>query len=419
MGPSAVLGGYALRTVTAWAKRQRGPLAITFAFLVLGMMNLILVPPFVARDESSHVTYALAIADGRFPRIDDTNPAGAIPGAGAVQDLDGQPPAALLRARRRPARGRQGDRRAGARAARHAPAEPAVRRRRGATWPARSARCCCRAGPRRRPSRRPALGLAGSVANTLAIAYNDGLGLAASVSLLVVGLRILREGPSRRLLVALALLAAVGSLARFTVFMAIGFAALLAAAGVYLERPARRLLATAADVLPAVRRGDRRVRLVVPPQPPRVRIPHRHELHHPHAGSRPARRLPRAAPDAVVLAQDALRHLGRVRAIRVARQLAARRSPRRPRRSASSACWWRSSAGGGRAGRGPTAPTRSRGRCSARSPSRASGRSSSSTPRAATRTCGTCTPPCRSPARWPRSPSACCRSTGATRSRSS
>ena len=36
---------------------------------------------------------------------------------------------------------------------------------------------------------------------------------------------------------ALALLAAVGGLARFTVFMAIGFAALLAAAGVYLHRP--------------------------------------------------------------------------------------------------------------------------------------------------------------------------------------
>jgi 4-amino-4-deoxy-L-arabinose transferase-like glycosyltransferase len=91
-----------------------------------------------------------------------------------------------------------------------------------------------------------ALGLAGSVASNLAVAYNDGLGLAAAVAVLVVGLRILREGPSRRLLVALALLAAVGGLARFTVFLAIGFAALLAAAGVYLERPAHRVLRSVA-----------------------------------------------------------------------------------------------------------------------------------------------------------------------------
>ena len=44
------------------------------------MMNLILVPPFVPRDESSHVTYALAIADGRFPASTTPIPAGAIPG---------------------------------------------------------------------------------------------------------------------------------------------------------------------------------------------------------------------------------------------------------------------------------------------------------------------------------------------------
>ena len=98
--------------MTAWAKRQRGPLAITFAFLVLGMMNLILVPPFVARDESSHVAYALAVADGRFPRIDDTNPAGAIPGLEPFKTWTANHPPLFYVLSAGAARGRQGDRRA-------------------------------------------------------------------------------------------------------------------------------------------------------------------------------------------------------------------------------------------------------------------------------------------------------------------
>ncbi len=231
--------------VTAWAKRRRGPLAITLAFLVLGMMNLILVPPFVPRDESSHVTYALAIADGRFPRIDDTNPAGAIPGLEPFKTWTANHPplfyvlsAVPLEAGKaidEPVLGLRGMRLLnllfGAVAVYLAGTLGALLLPRRPEAPTLAA-----AG----------LGLAGAVANNLAIAYNDGLGLAASIALLVVGLKILREGPSRRLLVALALLAAVGGLARFTVFMAIGFAALLAAAGVYLHRPARRVLAAGA-----------------------------------------------------------------------------------------------------------------------------------------------------------------------------
>lgn len=231
--------------VTAWAKRRRGPLAITLAFLVLGMMNLILVPPFVPRDESSHVTYALALADGRFPRIDDTNPAGAIPGLEPFKTWTANHPplfyvlsAVPLEAGKaidEPVLGLRGMRLLnllfGAVAVYLAGTLGALLLPRRPEAPTLAA-----AG----------LGLAGAVANNLAIAYNDGLGIAAAIALLVVGLKILREGPSRRLLVALALLAAVGGLARFTVFMAIGFAALLAAAGVYLHRPARRLLAAGA-----------------------------------------------------------------------------------------------------------------------------------------------------------------------------
>jgi hypothetical protein len=231
--------------VKAWAKRRRGPVAVTLAFLVLGMMNLILVPPFVARDESSHVAYALAIADGRFPRIDDINPAGAIPGLEPFRTWTanhpplfyvlGAVPLEAGKAIGEPVLGLRGMRLLnllfGAAAVYLAGSLGALLLPRRPEAPTLAA-----AG----------LGLAGSVANNLAVAYNDGLGLAVSVALLVVGLRILREGPSRRLLAALALLAAVGGLARFTVFLAIGFAALLAAAGVSLERPARRLVAAVA-----------------------------------------------------------------------------------------------------------------------------------------------------------------------------
>lgn len=229
----------------ALAKRQRGPLAITLAFLVLGMMNLIVVPPFVPRDESSHVTYALAIADGRFPRIDDTNPANAIPGLEPFKTWTANHPPLFYVLSAVPLK------------AGEAIGEPVLGLRGmrllnllfGAVAVFMAGSIGALLLPRRPEApilASAGLGLAGAVANNLAIAYNDGLGLAAAVSLLVVGLRILREGPSRRLLIALALLAAVGGLARFTVFMAIGFAALLAAAGVYLQRSSRRLLHAAA-----------------------------------------------------------------------------------------------------------------------------------------------------------------------------
>jgi 4-amino-4-deoxy-L-arabinose transferase-like glycosyltransferase len=234
--------------VTAWANRRRGPLAITLAFLVLGMMNLIVVPPFAPRDESSHVAYALAIGDGRFPRIDDTNPGGAIPGLEPFKTWTANHPPLFYALSAIPLE------------AGKAIGEPLLGLRSmrllnllfGAVAVFLAGSLGALLLPRRPEApilASAGLGLAGSVANTLAVAYNDGLGLAIGVAILVVGLRILREGPSRRLLIALALLAAVGGLAKFTVFLAIGFAALLAAAGVYLARPARRLVAAGATFL--------------------------------------------------------------------------------------------------------------------------------------------------------------------------
>jgi len=234
--------------VRAWATEQRGPLAVTFAFLVLGTLNLIFVPPFAPRDESSHVAYAFDLTHGHVPRLDDTNPKDAIPGLQPFKTWTANHPPLYYalstvpleaaRAIDEPVLGVRGMRLInltfGAIAVFLAGSIGALLLPR---WP--EAPTLAAAG----------LGLAGSVPNLFGIAYNDGLGVAASVAVLVVGLRILREGPSRRLLVALALLAAAGSLARFTTFMPIGFAAVLAAIGVYLHA-GERIAATAAELRP-------------------------------------------------------------------------------------------------------------------------------------------------------------------------
>ena len=187
-------------------------------------------------------------------------------------------------------------------------------RRPAAAAPARGADARRR---RPRPGRRPS-------PNTLAIAYNDGLGLAASVALLVVGLRILREGPSRR--------------------------------SARRARPARRGRQPGAvhglhgDRLRCVAGGRRRLPARVRRSPRRPRrcgrrprllrplfcLPFaaaavasgwwylrnereygsldRHQLHHPHAGAR--RRTPATSSccTRLVLAPAPRRHLGRLRA---------------------------------------------------------------------------------------------------------
>ena len=212
------------------------------------MLNLIFVPPFVPRDESSHVTYALDLTHGRIPRLDDTNPKDAIPGLQPFKTWTANHPPLYYvlstvpleaaKAIDEPLLGVRGMRLInltfGAIAVLLAGSIGALLLPR---WPEAPTLAAA------------ALGLAGSVPNLFGIAYNDGLGVAASVAILVVGLRILREGPSRRLLIALALLAAVGSLARFTAFMAIGFAAVLAAVGVYLHA-SHRIAATAEALRP-------------------------------------------------------------------------------------------------------------------------------------------------------------------------
>jgi hypothetical protein len=219
--------------------QHRGPLGVTLCFLVMGMMFLILTPPFVPKDESSHVAYALAVADGRLPRIDDVNPKDAIPGLLPYQTyVANHPPlfyalgAVPLKVGQKighPILGLKGMRflnlAFGAVAVFAAGWIGALLLPRRPEAPTLAA---------------AALGLAGLVPNNLAYAMNDGIALAASVGLLIVGLRILREGPSRNLLIALGLLAVVGGLSRITTFLPIGVAAVLAACGTFLNRPSSR-----------------------------------------------------------------------------------------------------------------------------------------------------------------------------------
>jgi hypothetical protein len=232
--------------------QHRGPLGVTLCFLVLGMMFLILTPPFVPKDESSHVAYALAVADGRLPRIDDVNPKDAIPGLLPYQTYVANHPPLFYALGAVPLKVGQkiGEPIWGLKGMRFINLAFGAIAVFAAGW----------IGTLLLP-RRPeaptlaaaALGLAGLVPNNLAYAMNDGIALAASVGLLIVGLRILREGPSRNLLIALALLAVVGGLSRITTFLPIGVAAVLAACGTFLHRPSRRWLASAGVfVLPFV-----------------------------------------------------------------------------------------------------------------------------------------------------------------------
>jgi hypothetical protein len=238
--------------VRAWATKQRGPLAVTLAFFILGLLNLIFVPPFVPRDESSHVTYALDLMHGTIPRVDDVNPKDAIPGLEPLRTWTANHPPLFYALATVPLKASEAidDPVLGVRGMRF------INLAFGAIAVLMAGSIGALLLPRRPEAPILAscgLGLAGSVPDLFGVAYNDGLGVAAGVSILVVALRILREGPSRRLLIALALLAAVGSLSRFTAFMPIGFAAVLAAIGVYLHA-GERIAATARALRPSSRR---------------------------------------------------------------------------------------------------------------------------------------------------------------------
>ena len=71
-----------------------GVLAVAGATLALALANALATPPFTGNDEAAHVSYALAVADGRLPEVTDRAPDGAIPGlqAGRLLYTANHPP---------------------------------------------------------------------------------------------------------------------------------------------------------------------------------------------------------------------------------------------------------------------------------------------------------------------------------------
>ena len=225
------------------AAARRGVLAVLLAFVTLGTLNLLTVPSYAPRDESSHVAYALAVAEGRLPRVDDINPAGALPGLQPLRTWTANHPPLFYALVAAPLEiGRRTDHPlAGLRVARAINLGLAAI---GVLLAGTVGALLLPRLPEAPILAAAATGLAGSVANTTAVVYNDGLGLAVSTALLVVGLRLLRDGPTRGRLALLTALAGVGALSRFTVVLAIAAASVLAAAAVWHAVRRRRVVAT-------------------------------------------------------------------------------------------------------------------------------------------------------------------------------
>ena len=57
-----------------------GVLGVAGATLALALANALATPPFTGNDEAAHVSYALAVADGRLPEVTDRTPAEPIGG---------------------------------------------------------------------------------------------------------------------------------------------------------------------------------------------------------------------------------------------------------------------------------------------------------------------------------------------------
>ncbi len=242
----------------------------------------------------------------------------------------------------------------------------AVRGARGAARRARSARCSCRGGRRRRSSPRPGSAWPAPSPNLFGIAYNDGLGVAAvdrgpgrrpadPARGAVAASRSWRSRCSPRSAACPASRSSWRSASRRCWRRS---ASTCTRVSGWPRRPARcgrRRGGSGARrrVLRAVRGGGSGERLVVPAQPPRVRLVHGYQLHHRDAGAAPALRLPRDHRTGVVVAQAATTTSG-ARSPAPVRCIRSRAGSRRRRsRSASSCSAWRSCAGGS-----PAAPGR-------------------------------------------------------------
>ena len=204
-----------------------GVLAVAGATLALALANALATPPFTGNDEAAHVSYALAVADGRLPEVTDRTPAEPIPGLGSGRLLytANHPPLY------------------------YALVGPGVRelvdsgRPFGALRFARVVNALFSAlavlgvaslVARLAPGRRRAPVIAAAVAGLVpaygfvaGFAYNDGLALAAASGVLAASLAVHRDGATRRRLAVVAVCAAAAALARASALPAVLAAAVL------------------------------------------------------------------------------------------------------------------------------------------------------------------------------------------------
>ncbi len=242
----SVLGSddFTIQAVTLLSRTaRRGVLGVLVAFITLGLLNVFTVPPMLPRDESAHVSYALRVADGDLPRMDDPTVKGVIPHMRTRLPIftANHPPllyavvAVPLEVGIRTGRPQFGLRVARATSLLFGVAAIALAAVLGAlVLPGRDDVPVVAAA---------VSALTPIVPHTMALVYNDAIGVCASTALLVAGMLVYRRGATRRTIAFLIAAAAFAALARSSSLFAFPSAVMLAALGV---RSVRRAIAIGA-----------------------------------------------------------------------------------------------------------------------------------------------------------------------------
>ena len=220
-------------------------LGVVVAFLALGLMNVAVVPPFRPIDESAHVSYALRVAHGELPRLDDPTVRG-FPGIRTdVPIFTANHPPLLYAIVAVPLEAGIHLHRPilGLRLARITSMMFAVATVLGA------ALLAALVVPRREDMpviAAAVVALTPTVPHTTSFVYNDAIGMAGSTFLLVAGMLIFRRGAAGARVALLMAAAAFAALARSSSLFALLPAIALAGFGVRRWRPALGIAALTA-----------------------------------------------------------------------------------------------------------------------------------------------------------------------------
>jgi 4-amino-4-deoxy-L-arabinose transferase-like glycosyltransferase len=218
-------------------RTRRGVLGVVVTFLALGLMQVFIVPPLLPSDESSHVSYALTLANGDLPRLDQSN----VPGfphmnTAATIFTANHPPLLYALVAVPLEAGIHADQPiTGLKVARIISLLFGLAAVLGAALLARLVL----------PAREDVpviaaavVALTPTVPHVSGIVYNDAIGMAGSTWLLVAGMLVLRRGVTRRTVLLLMAAAAFAALARSSSLFALLPAILLAGYGARRWRPA-------------------------------------------------------------------------------------------------------------------------------------------------------------------------------------